>query len=31
LLGIGSSHRLKHEDALLFQQVTPTETFSASC
>jgi hypothetical protein len=31
LLGIGSSHRLKHEDALLFQQVTRSRTFSASC
>jgi hypothetical protein len=27
LLGIGSSHRLKHKDALLFQQVTPSQTF----
>jgi len=27
LLGIGSSHRLKHKDALLFQQVTRSQTF----
>ena len=27
LLGIGSSHRLKHNDVLLFQQVTRSQTF----